>query len=278
MLTLSLRDGKSVSVGQYYVPDALGNYKLSQSVVAIGARRYRDPALASWLTSGWVSDAASFDVHWTCTSKIPPDGHLNEVSGNRPNGDIWLVASDPARGCVTFYTGHAGRWRSSTVATSLPDGALVEQVQFVAPLDGYILVAGYPGAGQAPHVLFATHDGGMTWKALHTDSDQPFPQNNTLVNMRFTSPTNGWLVTLMNSLSPSRVFVYHTTDGGRTWTESSFPMPSDVQASGCLLATAPVFQSALDGSIQVLSQWNGILYFSTTDGGQHWSFDPLGNG
>ena len=77
---------------------------------------------------------------------------------------------------------------------------------------------------------------------------------------------------------PLRVFAYHTKDGGASWTETDFSLPPYAATNGRLVALPPTFQNARDGTMQVVSQWAGLLIFTTTDGGQRWTFNPLGNG
>lgn len=133
-------------------------------------------------------------------------------------------------------------------------------------------------ATDAPALTTRTRDGGLTWRSPPVDSEQPFPSSDTDVNMRFTSASDGWLVTVNDFYHPGRVFVYRMTDGGETWTETDFALPADARSSDFPEATTPMFQNALDGTIRVLSQWRGILFFTTTDGGKHWTCDALGNG
>jgi hypothetical protein len=287
MLSFSLRSGKSVSVSQYFVQDASGVYEPSPSIVLVSALtpsksgRYRDPALAKWLSFGWSADLQRLAPHWTCASTAPPSPYQNEISGTSQDGAPWKVAADDGHSCVVFYAKTAHGWRSSTIATDVLSGggAYVEQVQFVDSMHGFVLIAGSPGAGQDPRALYATQDGGATWTRMPVDN-QPFPGSDTEVTMRFTSPTDGWLVTLNAFYTPTRVYVYHTTDGGATWTATYalVPVSSQSPPNGLRVALPPTFQNAQDGTIEVVSQWSGLLFFDTTDGGKHWSFYPLGNG
>lgn len=279
-LTLFLKGGKRITILPYYTSSRSG-FHISPIDVAIGAQRYKDPALATWLNARWRADADRLDAGWTCADASPPQGHMNEISGAFDHGRRWVVAGDSGAGCAVLYTGGNSQWRSSLVAMHVLSGhvAHVEQVQFPDAMHGFVLMVGSPGAGMPPRsVLYATKDGGTTWSIVPADSHQPFPQGAAPVSMRFTSPADGWLVTLDRSYDPARVYVYHTADGGETWTDTYASLPASAMSSDFQLATAPVFQSELDGTIQVLSQWGGILFFTTADGGQHWTFNPGGNG
>lgn len=285
MLSFALHNGKSVTVSQYFVSDGSGSYQASPTIVLIStplaasnSGRYRDPALAQWLNAGWSVDLEKLAPHWTCANKRPPNPYLNEIRG-AANGIPWVVAADGAQGCVVLYIGKGTGWQETQIAAhafSSPwTGAYVEQVQFLDPMHGFVLISGTLYDGQIPRTLYATEDGGVTWHSLPVDSEQPFPYSNTVVNMRFTSPSVGWLVALNNS---GRVYVYHTASGGETWTDTSFSLPANATSDPSLIALPPTFQNAQVGTIEVVSQWGGLLWFNTTDGGKHWTFDPLGNG
>lgn len=285
VLTFSLPRGRSLTVSQDYLPDGSGGYRASPSVVLVSALdaansgRYRSPALAGWLSAEWSHDAELMSAGWTCAQRTPPNGGQNVIGGTFGNGAQWIVAADAAHSCVVLYTGNGSGWKRSTVATHVLShgGATVEQVQFLDPFYGFVLVGGSPGAGQVSRVLYATRDGGLTWRSL-PDAEQPFPSSDTDVNMRFTSPSDGWLVTVTDFHDPGRVFVYRTTDGGEIWTQTAFGLPADARSADYPAASPPLFQNALDGTIRVLSPWRGVLFFTTTDGGKHWTYDALGNG
>jgi len=287
MLTISLRKGKTVSVAQYFAQDTAGSYHASPGVVLIStppsaakSSRYRDPGLARWLNAGWSADIEKLAPHWICKNKRPPSPYQNEARGVFQNGTQWIVAADSAQECAVLYTGKGATWKTTLIAThtfSSPlSGAFVEQAQFLDPMHGFVLISGTPYHGQTPRILYATLDGGVTWHSLPVDSEQPFPYGSSMVNMRFTSSSVGWLVTLNNY--SGRVYVYHTVSGGETWTETSFSLPAGTRLDPSRIALAPAFRNTQDGTIEVVSQWKGLLIFDTPDGGGHWIYNPLGNG
>lgn len=285
MLTVALRNGKTVSVAQYFVQDGSGNFQASPTVVLISTPlaasnsvRYRDPALAHWLNAGWSTDLEKLAPHWKCTNRRPPSPYENEIHGAFSNGTQWVVAADAAQGCAVLYTTKGKGWKATLIAmpvfSSPSSGARVEQVQFIDSVHGFVLISGSPHMGQVPRVLFVTLDGGAYWHAMPVDAEQPFPRSDTTVIMRFTSFRVGWLVTR----NKGRVYVYHTTSGGETWTNTSFSLSARAASDPSLIALPPTFQNAEEGTIEVVSQWGGLLFFNTSDAGQHWIFDPLGNG
>jgi hypothetical protein len=260
-LSFALRDGNSVSVTQYFVPDGSANYHASPTVVLIStplapsnSGRYRDPNLAKWLNAGWSADLEQLAPHWTCGNKRPPSPYQNEIRGEFHSGAHWIVAADRAQGCAVLYIGKDEAWKTALIAThvfSNPwSGATVEQVQFLDDLHGLVLIRGSPYAGLIPRVLFITENGGATWHAMPDDSEQPFPYSPTSVSMHFSSPATGWLVTLDDDSGMAHV--YHTISGGETWTETSFSLPAGTKTDPSRIALAPAFWDAQDGSIEGL--------------------------
>lgn len=300
-LVFTLGDGTYFAVSYDYVwvydkksPNGVGYYGRSTRNVMVwlpDANRtlvYRDPQLAHWLNTGWSTDLRALARSWTCADQRPLSPYQNEISGYFPNGAQWVVEADAALGCVVFYHGQSGGWESSTVATrafSSPwSGAFIEQAQFVDALRGFVLVGGSPDAGQLPRVLFSTLDGGITWRRLPASSEQPFPDSETVITMQFTSPTDGWLVTVNDFYSPHRLYVYHTTDGGRTWTDTYTNLPGFYGSVPYRRADPPLFTNAQDGTLELLSVPSAhggnypSLIFRTIDGGLHWTFVQLSNG
>lgn len=298
-LLFELKNGKSLAISQSY--ESTG--EVSPTAVdasfeihgppnsTFGGGTYEDPALAQWLGDEWSKDTQALAKGWTCASGRPPDGiYANQISGfftreyaDQINGNLtgsqpWeFVASSQSR-CVTLYTRKNGAWASSVVTEHGPLGAAVEQAQFVDATHGLVLVGGPPGTGTVPRRLYATSDGGVTWHALPASG--PFPMSDTSVQMRFTSPEDGWLTTVNNSYSPARVYVYRTTNGGQSWTAAYFTLSSVVTLNGHFHYKFATLDSAngLTGTIAVFGPSTGIAWFDSTDGGVRWKYDQNANG
>jgi photosystem II stability/assembly factor-like uncharacterized protein len=87
-----------------------------------------------------------------------------------------------------------------------------------------------------PSYLFMTTNGGTTWKLIdYACSGEPdescaapgsryFLGQATPTVMRFLSPTIG-ILAQTNRIAPM-LYVYRTTDGGRQWTQHSYPLPN----------------------------------------------------
>lgn len=275
-LVVHLKAGNTLDVSQWYgsTPE-----QASSSIIDVSSAtnptggRYEDPALAQWLADGWSKDTQAISEGWTCGGKSPPNGDPNQISGTFKSGQAWEFAASSQAGCVMFYTRKHGTWTSVIVTEHEPLGATIEQAQFVDATHGFVLVGGSPGAGQLPRVLYETSDGGATWHALPNSG--PFPMSDTNVQMRFTSPADGWLTTLNSVYSPARVYVYHTTDGGKIWTGTYFALPPAVEqyASDLSVASPRVAQGRFLESIVVFGQ-GALFLFDSNDGGSNWQYAP----
>ena len=94
-----------------------------------------------------------------------------------------------------------------------------------------------------PALVYATSDGGLTWKASRTSFGAG--------QLYFLTPSEGWAMgSVLNQVPPSTIF--HTTDAGQTWersAHSAFPARASGSCTG-------------GGSVQ------GLI--TTSDGAVHW--------
>lgn len=136
--------------------------------------------------------------------------------------------------------------------------------------DGWIAVgAGEPGTTSR---ILATHDGGRTWQDLPDPAPGDFWQQ-----VFFRSATEGWLLSGGEPGAGQQLkTLFHTTDGGRTWSRVAGPsFAATSYASGLGLPTSGyvgqlVFSTAADGWIS--SPRGGLLH--TDDGGRGWHRVP----
>jgi photosystem II stability/assembly factor-like uncharacterized protein len=134
-----------------------------------------------------------------------------------------------------------------------------------------------------------TFDGGQTWQVAQTPSSSP---SATITDIFFNSRTEGWASVTLNSPQSG---LWHTTDGGSTWTETGyFGTPNAVRAtSKAVIVDDYIGGMAIstDGGITFVAgsgdARNGIdfvddlrgvsagtssnPYLFTTDGGVSWS-------
>lgn len=188
---------------------------------------------------------------------------------------------DSASGCIGLRrsTDAGATWASSSVTRALGYGIALLEMQFVDRHDGWILATGFPGASQAPRTLFRTVDGGALWSAVA--AKQPFPESDTNVVWGFTSPSAGWMVTVNPFYGPpARVFVYHSTDGGQTWSQSSFAVP-EADSFAQFSPELPVLTADGRGTLKIdasQSATSTTLVYTTANGGRTWTLEPPSGG
>ncbi len=103
----------------------------------------------------------------------------------------------------------------------------------------------------------------------------PAPTGFRPLSLTFASSTDGWVLGT-GACATSCVWIYHTTDGGATWTRSGAP-PAHLPAAGCYLATVPCvntlrFATPARG-FAFGAGWGGA--FMTENGGATWSLLPI---
>lgn len=196
---------------------------------------------------------------WTVSTL--PDGFAIEVSRPTVN-DAWIVTSPAGPGTSEIIATHddGQTWRT---LPSPENGAGFEQrIFFRSAREGWLMIAGQPGAGFELKEIFSTTDGGETWTRVSGSLTPPSPDASPDAGLPaygysgplvFTSETEGWFA------SP-RAGLLHTTDGGVTW--SIARQDDNLQA------------------LQFKDQDHGftaslINLYRTTDGGATWTSLPL---
>jgi photosystem II stability/assembly factor-like uncharacterized protein len=181
---------------------------------------------------------------------------------------------------VVYRTGDGGRsWQSST----LPVLGGVEPGQRLTvsdPRHGWLLINEGVGAGQNPYVLVRTSDGGRHWSvAARYDSTRrtrgSFPGCDCTDALTFRSASTGW-ATGNPFAYPFLLWLYRTTDGGRTWTRQAPAAPrgfthADTYPPRLLgrgLGILPVQLYGRRGA-------HSFELYVTHDGGAHWGSTTL---
>jgi photosystem II stability/assembly factor-like uncharacterized protein len=167
-----------------------------------------------WVLAGnhllWTSDAGHA---WT--EITPPASPARELYGafflNASNG--WLLRSHGSgEGVELARTGNGGaEWSVAAFALGADDAAGFggeASLDFIDEAHGWAMLRLTSSSNFSLGMLFATDDGGATWKRL------PAPPLGDPV--RFVSQSEGWL-----SSSSGSNQSYVTRDGGRTWQRTS---------------------------------------------------------
>jgi photosystem II stability/assembly factor-like uncharacterized protein len=149
------------------------------------------------------------------------------------------------------------------------DGPGPDQGRFSADgLQGLLV-----GQGGVP--LFRTIDGGAHWQRM------ALPPAATQVALQyFLDPSQGWIISYLNGATPGIAGVFHTTDGGQTWTETARVDVNEQFSHGQLggsLQGNLVFRDSSTGWLTpYASSATGVtpvppFQYVTHDGGKTWA-------
>lgn len=177
------------------------------------------------------------DLHPVVSLQLPPGhGLLDFFFLDRQRG--WVVTSkaEAGGGPPRLWRTEDGGKTWQELAHNLPPAG--GKVQFVTPTVGWLL----------GRELWRTEDGGTTWRHIPLAR----PEDTSFTNMAFLTPLEGWVT--------ARGLIYHTADGGETWT-----LQYDISHT----------ERPWPWTIQLLSPTEGWVaggkyLVHTRDGGQTW--------
>jgi photosystem II stability/assembly factor-like uncharacterized protein len=168
---------------------------------------------------------------------------------------------------------------TSPAPTPLPPGPDVQAGGLVDPLHGWAVVG---------HRLLVTADGGSTWRDVTPPGGFATADANFLLGVHFVDAQHGWVAineafTRGSDASYGRVDIWHTTDGGQTWTKAQLPKAVFNQFGEIMPQVQLDFLDAGHGfaflSGNSAKGRNDSDLFWTADGGKTWSADrPTGTG
>jgi len=185
----------------------------------------------------------------------------------------WILVSDqndPLNHGALYHTVDGGlNWISSSV----PFGS--GNLKFLDDNNGWLMLIAGAGAGEMPVKFFQTNDGGVNWSQVFTDVPTDPNPNNTLpvsgIKSGFTpvSMHEAWVSG--QETAPNIFYLYHSIDGGRTWSKVDYQMPFTGEAT--YLTQPPVFFDSQNGILPMTAGRDGqaTLFLKTTDGGRTWS-------
>jgi photosystem II stability/assembly factor-like uncharacterized protein len=234
-------------------------------------------------TDGGKTWKAISDVTWTAQFDF-----ISEQLGwaiATTDHEMALVKTDSggAHWSILTPTVEASSSSMSIPIAHLPSGQefTVTQLHMVDATNGWAIGGLQEKMGD--HVLFTT-DGGKTWKDVTPPEPQPAPNQQADTIGYFQGNQDAW-VTFFNDGGipmPSQPVVWHTTDGGASWTASQpldvsglneFFIPSNLQfygqQAGWLLVHVGVGMSH-----------DYVALYRTNDGGTTWTriIDPYNDG
>jgi photosystem II stability/assembly factor-like uncharacterized protein len=129
--------------------------------------------------------------------------------------------------------------------------------------------------------MFATSDGGQTWKEIVDPTGQSLQQSCYKSGMTFLDAKTGWVAADCGGVIPGLVYFDKTFDGGMTWVTQSLPAPATTPTiftdpNNACGAFPPQFVSPTDGFMSVkcnLTNTNTTTSwpYVTHDSGATWS-------
>jgi photosystem II stability/assembly factor-like uncharacterized protein len=143
---------------------------------------------------------------------------------------------------------------------------IIAEVTFLDAQHGRLVLIGVDDAGFPTYTFVRTDDGGMVWDIVPLDLFPPGDPGAFAgdVHLHFLDAHTGWLVVeRATSTNFSTGALFHTDDGGRTWTERTIPIGAPVT-----FVTPEVGWTAGGAA--------GDELHRTTDGGRTWRLQSLG--
>lgn len=217
--------------------------------------------------------------HWQDVTPSSIKGQVHDpLSGSFLTAALaWLEAS-PGPTIVWRTTDGGQTWQSTEVQT-----ALVGQITFIDPQNGWLVASHGVAAGSEDIEIFRTTDGGITWRQIENDSPVATPTPGALPfsgdkgGVSFLNASTGWAVG--SEPTPNFVWLYVTHDGGFTWQHQTLPLPPGM-TNAFFTPELPTFFDAHTGVLPLLVQGDHsyLDVYVTHDGGATWQGTTLVQG
>jgi len=231
---------------------------------------------SGWLTpeQGWL--VSESHLYWTDVQ----GKNWQDISPGRvqmayflQDGQAWAI-STLDYGQIGLYHSSDGGSTWDTYEADFPlDAWTPLQLRFTSADTGWMVLKKSTSQAFDAGTLLKTSDGGLTWLEYELPGAAP---------IRFTSPSEGWLVTSLSN----ETFVTH--DGGITWQPAQLgkyllsqpPLPEDSIRSGWLtdsLGWSVTSSGSCTGekSSPSFTCQSDTLLWQTVNGGQDWQPIPL---
>ncbi|MEO8288273.1 MAG: hypothetical protein ABI670_17750 [Chloroflexota bacterium] len=192
----------------------------------------------------------------------------------------WIVAGKAnTKGVTVYRTTDGGKaWSGLPLPTRYLFVQPYAQVSldFVDRQFGWMVVWGAGGMSYTIGQLFATEDGGITWREVASTDNSALPFGG---DISFRDRSTGWLVGSQASTAPKELYI--TRDGGKRWVAQKLAVADSVDPLVTISVLGPpTFFSGKDagkGAVTALvTSQNGTTtdqstaVFITADGGSTW--------
>jgi photosystem II stability/assembly factor-like uncharacterized protein len=161
---------------------------------------------------------------------------------------------------------------------SVPFGS--GQMQFLDPLNGWMMAGLGVGAGSNAIAIFQTTDGGANWtQTFVNDPNAPgasasIPLGGLKISFQALNMQTAWVGGVV--YSDGTVYLYRTDDGGHNWAQVTLPLPIGAATSSQPSIAAIQFPTLTDGfvSMTVPGDTTNMALYITRDAGATWALTP----
>lgn len=255
----------AVLAGVVLAAGAAGVWFATSHLAARNAARVAAPTpIPSYspLTSPSVSPVEASPSISSSPSPLPITGAYVVLSAPSPSV-VWALVNNQ----LLFRSADQGdSWQRVQSPPGL-DANRYSGISFVDDRVGYVLVPADDCTKSASQ-LFRTQDAGATWNLV------ALPPVQCVSYMTFVDVSHGFVSGVGQDY---RAVVSRTSDGGRTWLQSTIPDPPGwVSSSRARLGIVPI--KAFGNIVLAAGAFNATNYhFRSPDSGASWTYLPTGN-
>lgn len=189
----------------------------------------------------------------------------------------WIQIVDPnnyPNGGTLYRTSDGGlTWETLKTPFSAGD------MEFVDAESGWMMADLGVGAGSMAIAVFQTTDGGATWSRTYTNdpgiegAGDSLPLGGIKVMLVPLDMNTAWVGGVI--YSSGSTYLFHTDDGGKTWSQVSMMLPGNAQSSELTIEQVK-FLSPTQGflAIRLTSATLETIFYTSNDGGQTWDPAP----
>jgi photosystem II stability/assembly factor-like uncharacterized protein len=185
----------------------------------------------------------------------------------------WILiadSNDPVNKGTCYRTNDGGiTWMSNPAPFG---GGFID---FLDDANGWMMLPAGVGTGNEAVKFFQTSDGGGNWTQVYTNVPTDAGAGDTLpysgIKSGFTPINRQEAWVSGQTYAMNDFYLYHTTDGGHTWSSSDYELPFTGEAM--YLTYPPVFFDRQHGILPMMagSEGSATLFLTTQDGGATWT-------
>ncbi|WP_158310170.1 exo-alpha-sialidase [Desulfosporosinus acidiphilus] len=236
-------------------------------------------AMTGWaLSQGSLLRTVDGGASWT---NVTPKGVDSTSVGTLLSYDaqtLWVVFNKESSTSITVYhtTDGGQKWESAEINTA-PYYGRVTSLDFIDLTHGWLLASYDVSMGSESVEVFQSNDGGASWKSnasaiLNEKPSNALPLAGSKNGLVFSNQKNGWLTGFSHG---DGIWLYSSSDGGRTWSQKTIVTPQGYHTDGGAVSTEPPhFFNQKEGVLPVEFRGENppaFVFYRTEDGGLSWT-------